>query len=48
MTWQDIKNIIRIANNLQNSLDYEQIMKMGEQGYYTEILNRFINEQQNK
>lgn len=41
MTWQDIRRIITIANNLLNRLDYDKIKKMGEEGYYTEILNRF-------
>ena len=43
LTWQDIQRIVKIADNLCNSLDYEQILKMGEKGYYTEILNRFNN-----
>lgn len=41
MKWQDIRRIITIADNLLNRLDYEQIKKMGEEGYYTEILNRY-------
>ena len=41
MTWQDIRRIIRITNNLLNRLDYAKIKEMGEEGYYTEILNRF-------
>lgn len=41
MTWQDIRRIIQIADNFLNSLDYEQIMKLGEKGYFTEILRRY-------
>lgn len=41
MKWQDIRRIIRIADYLLNRLDYNKIKKMGEEGYYTEILNRF-------
>ena len=41
LKWQDIRRIITIANNLLNRLDYDKIKKMGEEGYYTEILNRF-------
>ena len=44
LTWRDIQSIVRIADNLLNSLDYEKIKKMGEEGYYTEILNRFNKE----
>ena len=44
LTWQDIRWIVQIADLMLNSLDYEQIQKMGEEGYYTEILRRF-NEQ---
>ena len=40
-TWRDIQNIIRIANEYCNSLDYEKIMKLGEEGYFSEILRRF-------
>lgn len=43
LTWQDIQRIVQIADNLCNSLDYEQVLRMGEEGYYTEILNRFNN-----
>ena len=40
-TWQDIRAIIQIANRTLNSLDYEQIARLGEEGYYTKILNQF-------
>ena len=43
MKWQDIRRIIQIHSNLLNSLDYEQINKMGEEGYYSEILKRYDN-----
>lgn len=43
LTWKDIQRIVKIADNLCNSLDYEKIKAMGEQGYYTEILNIFNN-----
>lgn len=41
LTWRDVQNIIRIADYMCNSLDYEQVRKMGEEGYYTEVLRRF-------
>lgn len=41
LTWQDIRKIVQIADRFLNSLDYEQIMRLGEEGYYTEILKRF-------
>ena len=41
LTWKDIRKIIQIADQMLNSLDYEQIMRLGEEGYYTEILKRF-------
>lgn len=44
LTWRDVQCIVRIADNLLNSLDYSKIKKMGEEGYYTEILNRFRKE----
>lgn len=44
LTWRDIQRIVQIADHLCNSLDYEQVLMMGEEGYYTEILKRF-NEQ---
>lgn len=47
ITWRDIQSIVRIADNLLNSLDYSKIKKMGEEGYYTEILNRFNKESNN-
>lgn len=46
LTWQDIQRIVQIADNLCNSLDYEQVLRMGEKDYYTEILNRFNNTKQ--
>lgn len=44
LTWRDVQSIVRIAGNLLNTLDYDKIKKMGEEGYYTEILNRFNKE----
>ena len=41
LTWKDIQAIVRIADSLLNSFDYEKVRKMGEEGYYTEILNQF-------
>lgn len=41
MTWQDVRRIKTIADNLLNRLDYDKIKELGEEGYYTEILNRF-------
>ena len=44
LNWRDIQRIVQIADNLCNSLDYEQIAKMRENGYYGEILRRFLEE----
>ena len=44
LTWRDVQSIVRIAGNLLNTLDYDKIKKMGEEGYYTEILNQFNKE----
>lgn len=44
LTWQDIQHIVRIADTICNSLEYDKIKKMGEEGYYTEILDRFNKE----
>lgn len=41
ITWQDVRKIIQISSLMLNSFDYDQIRKMGEQGYYEEILKRF-------
>lgn len=41
LKWQDIQRIVQIADHLCNSLEYDKIRDMGEEGYYTEILNRF-------
>jgi hypothetical protein len=40
LSWQDIRNIVRVADSTLNSIDYEQIQKLGEQGYYQLILDR--------
>lgn len=44
LTWRDIQSIVKIADRLCNSLEYDKIKKMGEEGYYTEILDRFNKE----
>ena len=44
LTWQDVQRLIYIANLTLNSLDYEQIEKLGEEGYYTQILKRFLDD----
>lgn len=43
-TWRDVQRIVQIADHLCNSLEYDKIKKMGEEGYYTEILERFNKE----
>ena len=43
LTWQDIQRIVKIADNLCNNLEYDKVKRMGEEGYYTEILNQFNN-----
>ena len=48
LTWQDIRTIVGISNQVLNTLDYDKIKKMGEEGYYTEILNRFNQTKQSK
>ena len=44
LTWQDIRAIVKLNNHALNSLDYEKVVGMGEEGYYTEILNQFKNQ----
>ena len=44
LTWRDMQSIVKIADHLCNSLEYDKIKKMGEEGYYTEILDRFNKE----
>ena len=44
LKWQDIQRIVQIADHLCNSLEYDKIRDMGEEGYYTEILDRFNKE----
>ena len=46
LTWRDIQRIINIADRLCNDLEYDKIKAMGEEGYYTEILNSFNEEKQ--
>lgn len=46
LSWRDMQRIVKIADHLCNSLEYDKIKKMGEEGYYTEILNRFNNEKE--
>lgn len=43
LTWRDVQRIVQIADNLCNNLEYDKVKRMGEEGYYTEILNRFNN-----
>lgn len=44
LSWRDMQRIVKIADYLCNSLEYDKIKKMGEEGYYTEILERFNKE----
>lgn len=46
LTWQDIELIIKIADNALDRIDRELLVKMGEVGYYTAILDMF-NETKN-
>ena len=41
LTWQDVRAIVAIANQMLTTFDYSKVMAQGEKGYYTEILNRF-------
>ena len=41
LSWTDIRRIVQIADSVCNSLDYEQIKNLGEEGYYTKILQQF-------
>lgn len=41
LTWQDVRRLIQIANQKLYALDYEKVMRMGEEAYYTEILTQF-------
>lgn len=44
LSWRDMQRIVKIADHLCNSLEYDKIKKMGEEGYYTEILEQFNKE----
>lgn len=44
LSWRDIQRIVKIADYLCNNLEYDKIRDMGEEGYYTEILDRFNKE----
>lgn len=46
LTWQDIALIIKIADNALERIDRELLVKMGEVGFYTAILDMF-NETKN-
>ena len=41
LTWQDVRRLIQIANQKLYALDYEKVMRMGEEAYYTDILTQF-------
>lgn len=41
LTWQDVRRLIQIANQKLYALDYEKVIRMGEEAYYTEILTQF-------
>ena len=47
LTWRDLKRIISIADKLIDEKPEEELLQLGEKGYYEEILNRF-NEQRKK
>lgn len=40
LTWQDIRAIVRTHAALLNTLDYDKIRAMGEEGFYKEVLQR--------
>ena len=46
LTWQDIKRIVNIADEIMTETDNGDIPEccMSEEAYYTEVLNRYENE----
>ena len=42
LTWQDVRAIVKTHSELLNTLDYGKIQAIGEEGYYTEVLQRFV------
>ena len=41
MTWKDIKAIVRIADEELELRNKKELVVMGEEGYYTEILKQY-------
>lgn len=41
MTWKDIKVIVHIADQQIALRNKKELLEMGEEGYYTEILKQY-------
>lgn len=41
LTWKDIKVIVNIADEEIELLSKKELINMGEEGYYTHILNQY-------
>lgn len=43
LTWQDIKRIIKIADDMIHEYPHDTLVAMGEQEYHEEVLRRYNN-----
>ena len=43
LTWQDIKRIIKIADDMIHEYSHDALVAMGEQEYHEEVLRRYNN-----
>ena len=43
LTWQDIKRIIKIADDMIREYPHDTLVAMGEQEYHEEVLRRYNN-----
>lgn len=44
LEWTDVKEIVDIADALLESIDRKELLKVGQCGFYTEVLRRWCNE----
>lgn len=47
LTWQDIRRIVIIADELCNEWGTERMHNEGQEVYYTEVLKRYNDEMEN-
>lgn len=46
LTWQDIRLIVQLADNVLESTDKKELLAFGQQGYYTTVLDRVTKMQE--